>query len=147
MHSELLELRLLARHTEVDEGGGRDRAANHRELARIFGELVRAFEQHDQRKNLRAIELFLRHIGNQVAQDDASRRYFLDKMDRNLLCRYAAYWHSVLQAVGTVDDPLDTTIEIASSVVVGLRKAPVDLEQHESEEKKQKGRDSPLSTQ
>jgi hypothetical protein len=49
-----------------------------------------------------------------------------------------------------VDDPLDTTMEIASSVVVGLRKAPVDLEQHESEEKKEKkekGRDSPLSMQ
>jgi hypothetical protein len=53
----------------------------------------------------------------------------------------------VLQAVGTVDDPLDTTIQIASSVVVGLRKAPVDLEQHESEEKKETGRDSPLSMQ
>jgi hypothetical protein len=147
MYSELLELRLLAHDTEVDEGRSRDRAANHRELAKLFGELVRAFEQHDQRKNLRAIELFLRHVGSQVVQDDASRRYFLDKMDRNLLCRYAAYWHSVLQAVGTVDDPLDTTIEIASSVVVGLRKAPVDLEQLESEKKREKGGESPLSIQ
>jgi hypothetical protein len=46
-----------------------------------------------------------------------------------------------------VDDPLDTTIEIASSVVVGLRKAPVDLEQLESEKKREKGGESPLSIQ